>query len=61
MEIFLFFWLGAIVLCIVIANSNGRSAILAGLMGFLFGWIAVILYALIGESVERKIERAKLK
>lgn len=52
-------WIVAIVLSWVIARKNGRSDGWAVLMGFLFGWIAVIVYLCIGKSFEKKLEEAE--
>lgn len=55
MEIIIISWIAAIILCWAIAKGNGRAEGKAVVMGILFGWIAVITYACIGKSFEKKL------
>lgn len=45
--------------CYKIAEKNGRGKGFAGFMGFIFGLWAVIVYYLIGDTIEKKIEKAR--
>jgi len=43
-------WAAAIFLCFNMAKERGRSTSLAIVGGVLFGWLAVIYYALAGKK-----------
>lgn len=51
-------WLVAMVLSVLIAKNNGRSMGWALFMSFIFGWIAVIVYACIGKPMSQRITEA---
>ena len=40
--------------CYTIAQKNGRSEVLAGFMGFLFGICAVLVYYILGKTDDTK-------
>lgn len=50
-------WLASIVTCVYLADRYGRSQALAFAAGILFGWVAVFYYLIVGDSIDKKIER----
>jgi len=43
-------------LCALLANHNGRNVSLACLLGFFFGFFALIGYLIAGKTEDKKIE-----
>lgn len=59
MEVFQFIiWAVGVVLTFVVADKNGRNKWLALFWGILFSWLALIVYAIMGRSFEKKLEQA---
>ena len=54
-----FFWIVLGLLCYQMAGTRGRDKILGLILGLLFGLIAVIGYAIVGDTEEMKIAKAK--
>jgi len=54
--IFIFVWIMMGVWCYSIAKRQGRNTTLGFVMGALFGFVAVIVYACIGKTKELKKE-----
>lgn len=52
-------WLALAYWCWKIASGNGRDKLLAIIMGLLFGIIAVIVYAILGQTEEEKDKRVQ--
>jgi len=57
--IYLAIWLGMAYWCSVLAKRRGRNEVLSVFLGFLFGIFAVIGYAIVPTTEEKKIEDAK--
>jgi len=55
-----FFWIVLGLLCYQMAGTRGRDKILGLILGLLFGLIAVIGYAIVGDTEEMKVVKAKL-
>lgn len=52
-------WLVGFALTAVVARSNGRNVWIALFWGFLFSWGALIVYAIMGKTFDKKYQEAK--
>jgi len=57
--VYAFIWFVLGLLCYQMAGTRGRDKILGLILGLLFGLIAVIGYAIVGDTEEMKIAKAK--
>jgi hypothetical protein len=57
MTFFIIIWLLLAAWAVSIARKQGRSTVLAFFLGLIFGIFAIIGYAIIGETEDKKIER----
>lgn len=51
-------WAIGVALTFIVAEKNGRNKWLALFWGILFSWLALIVYAIMGLSFEKRVDRA---
>ena len=57
--IYAFIWVVLGLLCYQMAGTRGRDKIIGLILGLIFGLIAVIGYAIVGDTEEMKVAKAK--